>query len=55
MCHPGLDDASTRHGYWRYHWPDELSALIDPKIADYPSVQGRAAWRHEWPPAPPWP
>ena len=35
MCHPGLDDRSSRYTHWRYRWQDELNALVDPQIGEY--------------------
>jgi len=40
MCHPGLDDPNSRYRHWGYHWQDELSALIDPEIADFLRQKG---------------
>lgn len=34
MCHPGLDDPTTRYRHWGYRWSDELHALIAPEISD---------------------
>jgi hopanoid biosynthesis associated protein HpnK len=40
MCHPGCCDPQTRYRHWGYHWSDELSALVDPEIADVLQRQG---------------
>jgi chitin disaccharide deacetylase len=32
MCHPGMEDPTTRYSHWGYHWSEELSALTDPEI-----------------------
>jgi hopanoid biosynthesis associated protein HpnK len=40
MCHPGRCDPQTRYRHWGYHWSDELSALVDPEIADVLQQQG---------------
>jgi chitin disaccharide deacetylase len=40
MCHPGLDDPSSRYTHWRYRWQDELNALVDPEIAEYLRQRG---------------
>jgi hopanoid biosynthesis associated protein HpnK len=40
MCHPGLDDPTTRYGHWGYHWADELTALTDPEIAEFLRQRG---------------
>ena len=34
MCHPGDEDTKTKYGHWRYHWSDELQALVDPEIVN---------------------
>ena len=33
MCHPGLKDPETSYNHWRYHWQDELDALLDEDVA----------------------
>ncbi len=35
MCHPGLNDPATPYAHWRYHWQDELDALIDNEMLDF--------------------
>jgi len=40
MCHPGLDDPNSPYRHWGYHWQDELSALVDPEIADFLRQKG---------------
>jgi chitin disaccharide deacetylase len=32
MCHPGAGDSDTSYSNWRYHWQDELNALLDTEI-----------------------
>jgi len=40
MCHPGMEDPTTRYSHWGYHWSEELSALTDPEIAKVVRRQG---------------
>lgn len=40
MCHPGMEDSTTRYRHWGYHWSEELSALTDPEIATFIRRQG---------------
>lgn len=40
MCHPGLDDPDTHYKHWRYHWLDELNALLDKGILDFLQYNG---------------
>jgi len=32
MCHPGKGNAGASYSQWRYHWQDELNALLDADI-----------------------
>lgn len=33
MCHPGLENGDGCYSHWKYHWKEELNALIDPGIS----------------------
>lgn len=34
MCHPGIEDPTSKYSHWNYLWGRELSALTDRDIAD---------------------
>jgi predicted glycoside hydrolase/deacetylase ChbG (UPF0249 family) len=34
MCHPGHEDAASRYFEWQYSWADELSAMVNPEVAE---------------------
>ena len=40
MCHPGCKDKNSAYRHWKYHWADELNALIDPEIANIIKTKG---------------